>query len=141
MRNLKYSISIDHKLHTVYIHTILVKNVALERGVSHKSFVTILTYSYINAYDYTFYDFKIVNSYCTYKLLQCINKFREFSRGAGDRSWVRFPLLFPWYYYFLAVASRQSVASSSATQHAMPPEFGRKWGTENVNNISIVNIT
>ena len=26
-----------------------------------------------------------------------------------------------------------STALSSATQHAMPPEFGRKWGTECLN--------
>ena len=31
---------------------------------------------------------------------------------------------------FFALVSRTSVALSSATQHAMPPEFGRKWGTE-----------
>ena len=29
--------------------------------------------------------------------------------------------------------SRLSAALSSATQHAMPPEFGRKWGTECLN--------
>ena len=30
--------------------------------------------------------------------------------------------------------SGQNAALSSATQHAMPPEFGRKWGTECLNN-------
>ena len=29
--------------------------------------------------------------------------------------------------------SKLSAALSSATQHAMPPEFGRKWGTECLN--------
>ena len=29
--------------------------------------------------------------------------------------------------------SRLSAALSSATQHAMPPEFGRKWGTKCLN--------
>ena len=29
--------------------------------------------------------------------------------------------------------SRQSAALSSANQHAMPPDFGRKWGTECLN--------
>ena len=29
--------------------------------------------------------------------------------------------------------SRQSAALSSATQHAMPPEFGRKWESECLN--------
>ena len=29
--------------------------------------------------------------------------------------------------------SRQSAALSSEIQHAMPPEFGRKWGTEYLN--------
>ena len=28
---------------------------------------------------------------------------------------------------------RQSAALSSATQHAMPPEFGGKWGTQGLN--------
>ena len=31
------------------------------------------------------------------------------------------------------MVSRQSAALSSATQHAMPPESGRKWGTECLN--------
>ena len=34
------------------------------------------------------------------------------------------------YLHFFALMSRLSAALSSATQHAMPPEFGRKWGTE-----------
>ena len=34
------------------------------------------------------------------------------------------------YFHFFALVSKQSAALSSATQHAMPPEFGRKWGTE-----------
>ena len=34
------------------------------------------------------------------------------------------------YFHFLALVSRQSAALSSATQHAMAPELGRKWGTE-----------
>ena len=37
------------------------------------------------------------------------------------------------YFHFFALVSRQSAALSSATQHAMPPEFGRKWGTECLN--------
>ena len=37
------------------------------------------------------------------------------------------------YFYFFALVSRLSTALSSATQHAMPPKFGRKWGTECVN--------
>ena len=31
---------------------------------------------------------------------------------------------------FLRCGARQSAALISVTQHAMPPEFGRKWGTE-----------
>ena len=34
------------------------------------------------------------------------------------------------YFHFFALVSRQSAALNSGTQHAMPPEFGRKWGTE-----------
>ena len=37
------------------------------------------------------------------------------------------------YFHFLALVSRQSAALSPATQHTMPPEFGRKWGTECLN--------
>ena len=37
------------------------------------------------------------------------------------------------YFHFFALVSRQSAALSSAAQHAMPPEFGKKWGTECVN--------
>ena len=38
------------------------------------------------------------------------------------------------YFYFFPLVSRQIAALSSATQHAMPPESGRKWGTECSNN-------
>ena len=34
------------------------------------------------------------------------------------------------YFHFFALVSRQSAALRSATQHAMPPVFGKKWGTE-----------
>ena len=40
------------------------------------------------------------------------------------------------HYLYLSLSiyvSRLSAALSSATQHAMPPEFGRKWGTEYLN--------
>ena len=37
------------------------------------------------------------------------------------------------YFHFFALVSRLSAALSSATQHATPPEFGRKWGTECLN--------
>ena len=37
------------------------------------------------------------------------------------------------YFHFFALVSRQSASLSSATQHAMPPEFGRKSGTECLN--------
>ena len=37
------------------------------------------------------------------------------------------------YFHFFALVSRQSAALSPATQHAMPPEIGRKWGTECLN--------
>ena len=33
------------------------------------------------------------------------------------------------YFHFFALVSRLSAVLSSATQHSMPPEFGRKWGT------------
>ena len=34
------------------------------------------------------------------------------------------------YFHFFALVSRQSTTLSSATQHEMPPEIGRKWETE-----------
>ena len=34
------------------------------------------------------------------------------------------------YFHFFALVARLSAALSSATQHAIPPELGRKWGTE-----------
>ena len=34
---------------------------------------------------------------------------------------------------FLALVSSRSAALNSATQHAMPPESGRKWGTDCLN--------
>ena len=37
------------------------------------------------------------------------------------------------YFHFFALVSRLNAALSSATQHAMPPEFGRKWLTEYLN--------
>ena len=37
------------------------------------------------------------------------------------------------YFHFFALVSRTSAALSSATQHAMPPKYGRKWGTECLN--------
>ena len=33
-------------------------------------------------------------------------------------------------FHFFALMSSQSAAFNSATQHAMPPEFGGKWGVE-----------
>ena len=49
-----------------------------------------------------------------------------------DWLWIRSPLeeVKYLYFHFYALMSKQSVALSSATKHAMPPEFGRKWGTE-----------
>ena len=37
------------------------------------------------------------------------------------------------YFHFFALVSKKSAVLSSATQHVMPPEFGRKWGTECLN--------
>ena len=37
------------------------------------------------------------------------------------------------YFHFFALVSRRSAVLSLATQYAMPPEFGGKWGSENLN--------
>ena len=49
---------------------------------------------------------------------------------------LKFPLLlfhYNLYFHFFALGSKQSGALSSAIQHAIPPEFDRKWGTESLN--------
>ena len=55
-----------------------------------------------------------------------------------DWLWVRSPLedmkyLFNFIFQFLRSGVEISAALSSATQHAMPPEFDRKWETECLN--------
>ena len=70
----------------------------------------------------------------------------EASRGAGAQSVTvkqtrcgfdphsrRWNIYLNLYFHFFALVSRSSAALSSATQHAMPPEFGRKLGTECLN--------
>ena len=37
------------------------------------------------------------------------------------------------YFHFFDLVSRLSEALSSTTQHAVPPEIGRKWETECLN--------
>ena len=68
------------------------------------------------------------------------------SRGAGAQSVTvkttgcgfdphtrRWNIYLNLYFHFFALVSRTSAALSSATQHAVRPEFGRKWGTECLN--------
>ena len=72
-----------------------------------------------------------------------MNKKIEASRGAAARGVTvtttgcgfdphsrRCNIYLNLYFHFCALVSRLSAALSSATQHAMPPEFVRKWGTE-----------
>ena len=48
-----------------------------------------------------------------------------------DWLWVRSPLEeLNLYFHSFPLVFRQSVALNSANQHATPPEFNRKWGTE-----------
>ena len=73
---------------------------------------------------------------------------KEASRGTGTQSltvkptgcgFVRFPIrgdqniYLNLHFHFFALVSRLSAAFCSATQHAMPPELGRKWETECLN--------
>ena len=53
------------------------------------------------------------------------------STGCGFREEIKY--LFTFIFHFFALVSRTSAALSSATQHAMYSEFGRKWGTECLN--------
>ena len=55
-----------------------------------------------------------------------------------DWLWARSPLekmKYLFIFSFLRLVSGQSAALSSATQHAMPPEFSGKWGTEVLNTM------
>ena len=76
------------------------------------------------------------NQFCNYYVLLHYYSL-EASRGAGaqnvtvkltgcgfSRKWNSY---LHKYFHFFALVSRQSAALSSATQHAMPPEFSRKW--------------
>ena len=80
----------------------------------------------------------------TYLTLTCI--YIEAIRGAAARGVTvkptgcgfdaysrRWNIYLNLYFHFFALVSRLSAALSYATQHAMPPEFGRKWGTEYLN--------
>ena len=71
---------------------------------------------------------------------------KEASRGAAARSVTakptgcvfdphsrRWNIYLNLYFHLFALVSRLSAALSSATQHAMPPEFGGKWGTKCLN--------
>ena len=54
--------------------------------------------------------------------------------GCGfDPHWRRWNIYLNLYFHFFALVSRLSAVLSSATQHAMPPELGTKWGTECLN--------
>ena len=51
------------------------------------------------------------------------------STGCGfDPHSRRWNIYLNLYFVFFGLVLRLSAALSSATQHAMPPEFGRKWG-------------
>ena len=76
-----------------------------------------------------------------YKINTCI--LIEASRGAAARGVTvkptecgfdphsrRWNIYLNLYFHFFVLVSRLSAALNSATRHAMPPEFGRKWGTE-----------
>ena len=80
------------------------------------------------------------------KYFNSCSTFCEASRGAAARSVTvkltgcgidphlrRWNIYLNLYFHFFVLVSRLSTALSTATQHAMPPEFGRKWGTECVN--------
>ena len=85
------------------------------------------------------YDLNINNNY--YKIIFVF----EASSGAAARVTVkstgcgfdahskRWNIYLHLYFHFFTLVSRLSAALSSATQHAMPPEFGRMWGTECLN--------
>ena len=55
------------------------------------------------------------------------------STGCGFDPHSRKWNIYLYFYFHLALVSRQSAALSSATQHAMPAELGGKWGTECLN--------
>ena len=90
--------------------------------------------------------YNVIKIYCYINILFLC--YLEASRGAGAQSvtvqptglWVRSPLdsriwniYLHLYFHFFALVSGQSAVLSSATQHAMPPGFGKKCGTEWLN--------
>ena len=75
----------------------------------------------------------------------------EASRGAAARSVTlkptdcgfdphsrRWNIYSNLYFSFLALVSRLSAVLSSATQHAMSPEFSKKWGSDCLNTTFIL---
>ena len=77
------------------------------------------------------------------KTILNINMSQSWRRGTKcdcktDWLWVRSPLeemkylfkfIFPFHFSIYFSLWCRGAALGSATQHAMPPEFGRKWGT------------
>ena len=51
----------------------------------------------------------------------------------NDKLWVRFPFEEVKYLIFSFLCSGVEVKRSEEFHHSMPPEFGRKWGTECLN--------
>ena len=51
----------------------------------------------------------------------------------GQKCVTVYAMLFISYFHFVALVSSQSAELTSATQHALRPEFGGKWGTERLN--------
>ena len=94
---------------------------------------------------FSLYFFTII--YALKSLKFSLNSFRlEAGRGAAARGVTakptgcgfdlhsrRWNIYLNLYFHFFALVSRLSAALSSATRHAMPPEFGRKRGKECLN--------
>ena len=96
-----------------------------------------------------YYDFNVflnVISHLEYFCLENHYNIFEARRGAGAQSVTvkptgcgfdphskRWNIYLNLYFHFFALVSTTSAALNSATQNAIPPEFGRKWGTEYLN--------
>ena len=78
--------------------------------------------------------------------INIVGVYLETNRGAGAQSVTVKPtgcgfdprsrrrnIYLNLYFHFFGLVSSLIAALTSATQHAMPPEFGRKWGTECLN--------
>ena len=103
------------------------------RGRDRKP-MTVLTYINDNSiwiFFKIFTQIELVKFFCEASRGTAAQSVTVKATGCGFNSHSgRWNIYLNLYFHFFALVSRLSAALRSATQHAIPPEFGRKWGTE-----------